>query len=184
MRMMFIRAGAMCFRPFSFLPEEELSMSKRKNGNPRLNATVRKLFLDHLAQTANVSAAARHAGVSGDDMYGLRKRSADFAAGWHEALCEGYVRMETEMLAEALQNASSGTSDSLLKARAQKHRLRLGLMRAHYNTVKGGVSPASAPRMPTADLATLKAQLVLKLTQMRDRAGIALNGGNEGAADA
>jgi hypothetical protein len=158
-------------------------MSKRRKSSPRIDATVRKQFLCHLAQTANVSASARHAGVSGDAMYDLRNRSVDFANAWQLALCEGYVRLETEMLAEALQEASSAISDAMLKARAQKHRLRLGLLSAHRNAVKAG-APVALPRVPTVDLATLKAQLVLKLTQMRERAGISLDGRDKGTASA
>jgi hypothetical protein len=142
-----------------------------RSGNNRFNATTRKCFLDHLARTANVSASARAAGISGDAVYSAHRRLPDFRAEWKEALAEGYVRLETNMLADALKRPSSKTPDALQKARAQQQRLQLGLLNAHRGAVKGGTSPASAPR-PLADLPTLKAQLILKLTQMRERAGL------------
>jgi hypothetical protein len=137
-----------------------------------LNAKIRRLFLDHLAETANVSASARTAGVTGSAVYGERRRSPAFRSDWALALAEGYARLETDLLAEALQTASGRTADATLKARAQKHRLAIALLAAHRTSVKGGAW-ASAPLPNKPDLPTLKAQLILKLTQMRDRADAA-----------
>ena len=143
-------------------------------GNARLNAAVRKSFLDHLAQTANVSASARKAGTNGDAVYAERRRLAEFRAEWMDALREGYVRLETNLLAEALRTASSKTSDALLKAKAQKQRIQLGLLNAHRGSVKGGEA-STAASTKTADLPALKAQLILTLTQMRARANLPLD---------
>jgi hypothetical protein len=139
------------------------------------NSATRHRFLGHLARTANVAASARAAGISSDAVYAARRRLPEFRAEWSEALAEGYVRLETALLAEALQRASSNTKDAMLKAKTQKLRLQLGLLNAHRGAAKGGAQPCAAPVKP-ADLATLKAQLILKLTQMRDRAGLPLNG--------
>jgi hypothetical protein len=146
------------------------------SGNARLNAPARKRFLDHLAQTANVAASARKAGVNSDAVYAERRRLPEFRGEWAEALTEGYVRLETDLLADALKRASSSTTDGMLKAKAQKQRLQLGLLSAHRGTVKGNATPVAA-RTNSFDLPTLKAQLILKLTQMRDRAGLPLDGG-------
>lgn len=151
-------------------------MAKSKaspSGNNRLNATTRKSFLDHLARTANVSASARAAGISGDAVYSAHRRLPEFRAEWKDALAEGYVRLETNMLADALKRPSSKTSDAMMKARAQQLRLQLGLLNAHRGSVKGNSAAASAPI--AVDLPTLKAQLILKLTQMRERAGLPLD---------
>ncbi|HEV7233346.1 MAG TPA: hypothetical protein VGN36_03800 [Sphingorhabdus sp.] len=152
-------------------------MTKRKASEPnsgKLNAATRKRFLDHLAQTANVTASARVAGTSRDAVYAERRRLADFSSEWAVALAEGYVRLETDLLADALRPASSKTSDAMLKAKAQKQRLQLGLLAAHRGAVKGGAVPPPI-RAAKPDLPALKAQLILKLTQMRDRAGLPLD---------
>jgi hypothetical protein len=134
-----------------------------------LNMKIRSLFLDHLAQTANVSASALAAGVKSSAVYAERRRTPAFRDAWALALAEGYARLETDLLAEALQTPSGRTGDGTLKARAQKHRLAIALLSAHRASVKGGAPVASAkPVQP--DLATLKAQLILKLTHMRQRA--------------
>jgi hypothetical protein len=72
-------------------------------------------------------------------------------------------------LAEALLAANGKTAEATLKARAQKHRLAIALLSAHRAAVKGAPT-AATPAPAVADLPTLKAQLILKLTQMRERA--------------
>lgn len=151
-----------------------MAKAKASSGGNRFNAATRKSFLGHLARTANVSASARVAGIASDAVYAARRRLPDFRTEWSEALAEGYVRLETELLAEALQRASSKTPDAMLKAKAQKQRLQLGLLNAHRGAAKGNAKPVSAPAQ-LADLPTLKAQLILKLTQMRERAGLPLD---------
>ncbi len=136
----------------------------------RLNMKIRSLFLDHLAQTANVAASARAAGVTSSAVYAERRRTPAFRDAWALALAEGYARLETELLAEALQTPSGRTGDGTLKARAQKHRLAIALLSTHRAAVKGGAPVAAAAKHAQPNLATLKAQLILKLTHMRQRA--------------
>ena len=109
-------------------------------------------------------------GVTSSAVYAERRRTPAFRDAWALALAEGYARLETELLAEALQSASGRTADGTLKARAQKHRLAIALLSAHRASVKGGALVAAAAKPAQPDLATLKAQLILKLTQMRQRA--------------
>ena len=91
----------------------------------KLNAARRKIFLAHLAETSNVAASARLAGISSAAIYAERRRSEAFRRDWSDALAEGYARLDADMLAEALQAPCANISDEMLKARAQKHRLRL-----------------------------------------------------------
>jgi len=155
-------------------------MAKRptpKQNEARLNAARRKAFFGSLSETANVAASARLAGISSNAVYAERRRTASFRAAWSEALAEGYARLEADLLAEALRSVRGTTSDATLKAQAQKQRLGTTLLNAHRASVK---SYAETPRASaTVDLGVLKAQLILKLTQMRDRAGISLDGAGE-----
>ena len=97
-------------------------MTKDKISVPdtRLNARTRRLFLNHLAETANVAASARAAGVGSSAVYAERRQSAGFRDDWARALGEGYARLETDLLAEALLAANGKTADATLKARAQR----------------------------------------------------------------
>ncbi len=152
-----------------------------KKIDKRLNAAKRKLFFAHLSETANVSASARVAGISSSTVYAERRRSAEFKAAWSEALTEGYARLEADLLAEALQAVNGQITDGTLKARAQKHRLGISLLGVHRANAK---HPADTMmRHPTNDLGVLKAQLILKLTQMRERASISLAGDETAAVD-
>lgn len=155
-----------------------MAINKNTPPDARLNVKIRKAFLDHLAQTANVSASARVAGVAGGCFYAERQRSPAFCSAWALALAEGYARLETNLLAEALQEANGRTADGTLKARAQKHRLAIALLSAHRASVKGGAA-VGGPVPAKQDLATLKAQLIVKLTQMRQRAENACKGSSD-----
>ncbi|WP_069051331.1 MULTISPECIES: hypothetical protein [unclassified Blastomonas] len=58
-------------------------------------------FLDHLAETSNVSVAAKRAGVSRSAVYRLRASSPAFRAGWQSAIATGYDELEFRMLKTA-----------------------------------------------------------------------------------
>ena len=55
-------------------------------------------FLEELAATSNVSAAAAVAGVAPGAIYRLRRENAEFARRWYAALAEGYDNLEMELL--------------------------------------------------------------------------------------
>lgn len=68
----------------------------------------RKLFLDTLAYSANATMAARAAGMSVDTARALRRRDAEFAQLWAEALEDGAQRLREEMIAQQLGQLPSG----------------------------------------------------------------------------
>lgn len=131
------------------------------------DARARRLFLDHLAMTANVAASARAAGVSSTMVYRYRRRSPEFAQAWQAALADGFCKLEGDLLAEALTAVSGKISDAALKSRAQKHRLGLALLSLHRAAVKGG-APAPAPVL-AATAAETAAKVRAKLLDMFDR---------------
>lgn len=58
----------------------------------------RDYFLEHLAESSNVSASADHAGISAGRAYQARREDSKFAAAWRSALYEGYQHLEMEVL--------------------------------------------------------------------------------------
>ena len=56
------------------------------------------IFIDRLAETSNVKAAADAASVSQTLVYKKRRTDPDFARRWYEALAEGYDNLEMELL--------------------------------------------------------------------------------------
>ncbi|HEX8239052.1 MAG TPA: hypothetical protein VF574_04850 [Allosphingosinicella sp.] len=66
-----------------------------------LTPTEIETFLAVLAETCNVSMAARETKRSARVFYDLRRRDPGFRAAWAEALREGYELLEMEMLHRA-----------------------------------------------------------------------------------
>ncbi len=69
---------------------------------------------------------------------------------------QGFARLESALLAEALTAVSGRISDAALKSRAQKHRLGLALLALHRGSVRGTAKPAAAPDTRIADKVTAK----------------------------
>lgn len=63
-----------------------------------LNRHWRGLFLDYLAESSNVSLSARNAGISVSRAYKVRRAEPEFARQWLDALYEGYLHLEMEVL--------------------------------------------------------------------------------------
>lgn len=64
----------------------------------RINNNWRRLFLDHLAESSNVTASAAKAGISASRAYKVRREEAEFARQWIVALAEGYLHLEMEVV--------------------------------------------------------------------------------------
>ncbi|WP_126176738.1 hypothetical protein [Tsuneonella rigui] len=65
---------------------------------PRHAAKIAR-FLEELAITSNVAAAAAVADLPTSKVYALRRTDPDFAKAWYAALAEGYDNLEMELLA-------------------------------------------------------------------------------------
>jgi phage terminase small subunit len=57
-----------------------------------------KHFLDHLAESSNVTASAKAAGATPSLAYLHRRQDTEFARAWMFALYEGYLHLEMEVL--------------------------------------------------------------------------------------
>lgn len=80
---------------------QEYDRLKQRTGNS-LRAPApslwKRLFLEKLAETSNVSASAKKADVPVTEVYKTRRENAAFAAQWQAALYEGYLNLEMEVL--------------------------------------------------------------------------------------
>jgi hypothetical protein len=72
--------------------------SQRTGPAPRRDATRIESFLEELAETSNVAAAAAVADIPVSKVYRLRRDDPDFARRWYAALSEGYDNLEMEVL--------------------------------------------------------------------------------------
>lgn len=65
----------------------------------------RKIFMETLAATCNVSEAARAAGKCLASAYSQKKRDPGFAREWQDALCRAYDELEALLLRQSLFGA-------------------------------------------------------------------------------
>ncbi|MEO1649067.1 MAG: hypothetical protein AAFR32_09645 [Pseudomonadota bacterium] len=79
----------------------------REGETGRLSRHWRTLFLDCLAETSNVSEAARRANINASRAYKIRREEPEFARQWLIALWEGYVHLEMEVLRRLREGDSS-----------------------------------------------------------------------------
>lgn len=63
-----------------------------------LSSRWQDFFLDRLAETSNVTEAAKFVGANTSRVYKVRREDPAFAARWRAALLEGYEHLEMETL--------------------------------------------------------------------------------------
>ena len=69
---------------------------------PLNNTRWREVFLEKLAETANISASAEWAVTTTSQVYASRRSEPEFARKWMAALCEGYDNLEMHVLQRLL----------------------------------------------------------------------------------
>lgn len=167
--------------------DENGRITSRPNGGVQRVRAGRKLFgrkrravfLEHLAATCNVAASAEAAGVTASCAYQRRMKDAEFRAEWRRALEQGYARLETELLAEALgEGGSTGPHparadarvDPLPRARERgvDKDLALHLLREHKKGL-AGIDRGGAAEKRNADWSEVEDYFIGKLKALRKR---------------
>lgn len=94
----------------------------------------KSVFVDHLSDTCNVSAAARAAGIHRDTAYAHRKADPTFAAGWDSALEIATDALEAEVRRRALKGTVKPIYQGgkrVGKVREYSDTLAIFLLKAH-----------------------------------------------------
>ena len=89
----------------------KLTPAQRSGEKPQLDRHWRTLFLAVLAETSNVSAAARESGVNPSRAYKVRREEPAFRQLWYAALLEGYEHLELETLHRLRMGVDGGRED-------------------------------------------------------------------------
>ncbi len=123
----------------------DISITKKPHTNWTIART--KLFLEHLSQHCNVSAALAHSGMASSSLYRQRRDNSAFRKAWDQALDQGYARLEAILLDRALNGEQQevldqqGTKVSLRKisntlglALLKMHAVRVAAIRAMHGT--------------------------------------------------
>lgn len=131
-------------------PDRPRPIRVHKDGPQRIrvdgkwwNEEAEATFLDHLAASCNVAWSAAQAGFSGPTVYHHRRTDANFARRWQEALADGYIRLETELLGTATDFVASLREDRELPLKHMSVREAISLLNRHG---KGGDPAARGSR--------------------------------------
>lgn len=83
------------------MTKSKTAAGKRLSAGVRVSAARRRRFLEKLADTANVTQAAREAGLERSAVYRLRARSDSFRAAWDDAMNQALDELEAVLLERA-----------------------------------------------------------------------------------
>ena len=94
----------------------------------------RERFLETLAQSSNVAAAARAGRIDVSTAYKTRRSEPAFAAAWQEALCLGYEALELDLLCRLREGEPADAKNDRKYDNAQSIRLLLSHREAFGRT--------------------------------------------------
>lgn len=133
-----------------------------------------RAFLDHLAETSNVSVAAKRAGVSRSAVYRLRAISPAFSNGWQSAIATAYDELEIRMLKTArfgMLKPVKRPDGSIGRATEYDDAQGLKLLMAYKANVEKGRGDVVGDAVAAA---TAREQLAATLEQIRQRLDAAI----------
>lgn len=108
------------------------SATRRRSASRRAATPAwSKKFLAALAETSNVTAAARRAGISTSTAYEARRNHAEFNRKWQQALCEGYDNLEMELLHRLRSGEVKPAAGAKKGSRAYENATAFRLLSAH-----------------------------------------------------
>lgn len=136
----------------------------RKPASTPTFAQWSKPFLATLAETSNVTAAAKAGGIDTSRAYEARRTNAGFNRDWQQALCEGYDNLELDMLRRLREGEIKPPASAKKGVRTWEHAVALRLLTAHREAT--GRQRAVRNR---ADAEVIVQQINAKLEAMKQR---------------
>ena len=123
-----------------------------------------KPFLAELANSSNVSAAARAGKIDTSTVYDRRRKDAEFNREWQVALCEGYDNLEMETLFRLRTGEIKPAAGAKKGVRQFDNALALRLLLAHRDS-------ATRERSMRAheNAVEVRAAIDAKIEEMRER---------------
>lgn len=120
----------------------------------------RKRFLETLASTSNVTAAAQAAKISASRAYRARRAEPDFARAWQAAIAEGYLNLEMEVIRRLREgDLKTANGDKFDFANA------IRLIAAH----RDGASRSGANEGRNVSIAEVRASIDRKIVEAQRR---------------
>lgn len=150
-------------------PARRKAKGRRPRKPVRWSAKREAAFLEALAESSNVALSLRASGLGETAVYRRRARYAEFAAKWAAALREGYLKLESEMLARALAGVEKPVwhgGKQVGTVTEYNDRTALALLNAHRATVMGARTVSAI-----VPIEELRARLKARLGEMNRRMG-------------
>lgn len=141
----------------------------RKAGKRDWSQAKAREFLSVLAETCNVSEAARQSGIAVSAAYRRRKTEGAFRAAWMEAVGAAYQRLELVLLERAFVGTEKvltrrdGTEERMTE---YSNQLGLTLLKMHRDT-----AVEAAPENEPENIDEIRERLFNKLERLRKREG-------------
>jgi hypothetical protein len=104
----------------------------------RWSEEAEAVFLDHLAATCNVTAAAEACGFSARAVYARRRNHPGLARRWQAALETGYAHIEALLMQRAVEALEGFAPDPTLAVAPMTVKEARELLGHHRNTVQNG----------------------------------------------
>lgn len=121
-------------------------------------------FLAELANTSNVTAAAKAAKVATSMAYDLRRKNGEFNRRWQVALCEGYDNLEMELLHRLRAGEVRPSAGAKKGVRAFDNGTAFRLLAAHRES-----AARQRAIRDSEDSEAVLARINAKLERMRER---------------
>lgn len=146
-------------------------------------------FVQVLADSCNVSLAARAIRRSVANVYKQRSKDAAFRAAWDQALSVGYSRLELMMLERALHGTEKvieRRDGSIERMREYSNSLAVALLKLHRDLARDSeppvyATPGSARPMCEAEVSEVRDKLARRLERLSKRLAGEDDGGECGA---
>jgi hypothetical protein len=147
-------------------PSAACTSRSPKSTNRGSAATARwtKVFLAALADSSNVAAAARKAGIDASTAYLRRRNDQDFNRQWQIALCEGYDNLEMELLHRLRTGEVKPVAGAKRSSRSFDNATALRLLGAHRESAVR--ERAVRAQVSVADI---RASIDRKVEELRQR---------------
>lgn len=152
-------------------------------GAKRWSQAAERAFLEELAGTANVRAAAAAAGFSTTTLYRRRSLWPGFAAEWDACLEQGYVRIEAmliELATDSLRPPGEPIEGDDDPARRMSVAEAMNLLKLHRAAVRGGSAQRYDARARAPDMDAVRASILRKIEAI-ERADARKKGLGEGS---
>lgn len=155
-----------------------------RTSGKRWSQEAEQRFLEELAATANVRAAAAAAGFSTITVYKRRMRWPGFAAEWQACLEQGYARIEAQLVERATDSLRSEPVTGAAAGKAMSVAEMMNLLKLHRASVKGGAPQRYDARALPPDIEAVRASILRKIDAIERGGGGARAPAMEAVAEA